>query len=151
MGLVTHNKAEVPTKKNKYKVGNQDDLGADNVKETFELLSNTKIDREKFAYICKPGVCYAIFVDYTGHSISLHVYAPKVLTKKFIQEFLRYPFKQIQITNLLAPIRSDNPSVVNIVSKIGFQRYCTYRDYFGPGKDQIIYCAQYEDIKRWLE
>ena len=157
MGLQSFstNSAVIAVKRSRFYVGNQDNIDAWYVKTRYEVNSSQLVDRKLFTFIedrdgIKIKAC-AMYVDYTGHSITIHVHAPKALRKNTIKKFLQYPFKDLGVKILFTSVRSSNKIALNIDRKIGFKDYAVIKDYFGPNEDRIILSAQESDIKRWLE
>lgn len=135
--------------------GDQSSFDAPFVLDRYEYSANHKLDRTRYSFIeyrvDRETKACAMYVDYTGWSMSIHIHAPRHLKKNVIRRFLRYPFHEANVKMLFAPIKSSNTVILKVARKIGFKDHCVIPDYFGLHEDQIILRAQEGDVKRWLE
>ena len=141
--------------KTRFYTGNQYDFDAGYAKIRYEVGSGCRLDRDKFTFIeVRNGAevkASAMYVDFNGWSITIHIHAPSQLKKNVIRKFLGYPFHEARVKVLFAPIRASNETMFSIAKRIGFKEHCVIPDYFGLNEDQVMLRAQASDVKRWLE
>lgn len=138
--------------------GNQYSSLASFIKDRYEFSSGAKIDREKFTFIQSNDLnrdmnAIAIYTDYKSYSIAIHLYVNKCITKRMIRKFLEYPFRELNVNNLFAYIKSDHKTMLSIARRLGFKNHSIVKEYYGdsPDGDVAILCAKEKDIEHWLK
>lgn len=71
------------------------------------------------------------------------------LNREFLWMIFDYPFRQLGVKRMSAPIASTNQACLNFVNKLGFELEATLHDAY-PDGDILIYKMTAEKC-RWLE
>lgn len=88
---------------------------------------------------------------YNGANINMHVAAEPGkhwLTREFLWYIFHYPFMQLKVKRVTAPISSGNLHAQKFVENVGFHLEATLKD-ADPEGDMLIYCMT-PDQCRWL-
>ena len=64
------------------------------------------------------GVWYE---DWNPQSIVTHIAITGRLTKRFLRVIFDYPFTQLGVQKIIAPVLSDNSDSIRLVTKMGFK------------------------------
>ena len=94
-----------------------------------------------------------IFQDYNVASISIHAagFAPHWLNNNMLWVSFDYPFNQINVSKLIAPVPSRNRKAIEFDLKLGFKREARIADVFpGDDGDLLVLTMRREDC-RWLK
>lgn len=135
--------------------GNQSDKEAYEVKLAWETLTGERLDREMYSYVY--GVsdnhvkAMIVYCDYTGYSITVHMYAPRVLNRKLVQVGLMYPFQDLKVTKLYSEFSIKKDQTRRCLEGAGFRYEALIEDFYGEGEDKVIMVATEKDITRWIK
>jgi hypothetical protein len=92
----------------------------------------------------------AIYSDYTGAGGSAHIHAViddrRCLTRPFLYLVFSYPFDQMMVKKLFAPVRRSQESVFKFCHRLGFKPEAGVTDVF-PGDDMILMSMYRSDCK----
>lgn len=109
------------------------------------------------AWVNKDGdmLGQAIFTDYTGANIDIHIYGPKCITRKTIRDVYNYVFKRCNCERLTAKLYCDNERLSRLLSRLGFVYECTQEKYFYDKKrnlivDSLVYKLTKDNIPQWV-
>lgn len=86
------------------------------------------------------GVVYESY--YPGASIAMHVAAEpgkRWATHENLRVWFEYPFKQLQVGKVLAPVRGSNLVAQKFNEHLGFIRETHVCDVCAPGEDLLVY------------
>lgn len=93
-----------------------------------------------------------LYEDFNGASVLMHVASDgtsKWLTRKFLFLAFAYPFLQLGVNVILAPIRSGNTECKRFVEHIGFQ---VHTNIHGAHPDGSLFLySMYRAQCRWLD
>jgi RimJ/RimL family protein N-acetyltransferase len=91
-----------------------------------------------------------IYTDYTGPSITIHMHGitPGWMNRAIMWVLFDYPFMQLGVKKILAPISSGNEVTLGIASRLGFQEVARVPDVYKDG--DLILMATTPDQCRWL-
>ena len=68
----------------------------------------------------------ALYEDYNGANIVCHIAGDgNWATREFLRVIFDYPFRQLGVKRITAPIASTNVKSVNLVTRMGFTLECT--------------------------
>jgi hypothetical protein len=95
-------------------------------------------------------ICGCLFEASNGASIMLHIAAigKRWMNREYLWFVFYYPFVQLEITKILAPIESTNTVCCRFVEHIGFTLEATLKD-AAPKGDLLVYTMT-KDQCRWL-
>jgi RimJ/RimL family protein N-acetyltransferase len=95
----------------------------------------------------------AIFVDYTGSSIEIHIYGPGAMHIRSIRDAFKYVFVQLGCNRLTAKPYTTNKKVINLIERLGFVYEGTLKEYYPPKEqpiDAYIYRLPRHIGLKWL-
>lgn len=91
-----------------------------------------------------------LYEDYNGANVICHIAGEgNWLNKTFLWMIFDYPFNQLGVRRMTAPVASTNAACINFVERLGFEREAILHDAH-PDGDIIIY-KMTADKCRWLE
>lgn len=96
---------------------------------------------------------FAVFVDYTGSNLEIHLHMPNLITKQMIKEVYTYVFKQLKCSRLTAKPYSTNEKLLRLLPRLGFCYECTLENFYGePGApvDALVYKLTPDNASRWI-
>jgi RimJ/RimL family protein N-acetyltransferase len=99
---------------------------------------------------CKP-VAGCLFENYNQASIMLHIATDgtkKWMNREFLWFTFYFPFVQLGVTKIIAPVESTNEVCSRFIKHIGFHLEATLKD-AAPKGDMLIYTMT-EDQCKWL-
>ena len=76
------------------------------------------------------GVWYE---DYNQVSVTTHIAVEEPLTRRYLNVIFDYPFEQLGVKNIIAPVISDNELSIDFVKKLGFEEKARLLDVFPTG------------------
>ena len=96
------------------------------------------------------GVAYDL---YAGNSIHIHIAADdhRWLTKEVLWCGFDYPFNQLEVKKLIAPVRSSNTRALGMTVKFGFKEETRIKDFHLDGEDLIFMVTTKDKAQRWLD
>jgi hypothetical protein len=97
----------------------------------------------------------AIFVDYTGSNIEIHLQSQdkNCFNRRTIKYIYKYVFVQLGCNRLTARIKPDNKQLLSLLLRLGFEYEYRQIDYFGPREtpeDALVYRLTKEKALRWM-
>jgi RimJ/RimL family protein N-acetyltransferase len=92
-----------------------------------------------------------VFNDYNGTNISVHAWIPHGLSQGKIKFVLNYVFNQLKCSRLTALLGEDQSYVRSLVERGGFVKEGHLKNWWGEGKDGVVYRMLKADAQRWLE
>lgn len=96
----------------------------------------------------------ALFVDYTGSNIEIHLNAPRCMSRKTIKDVYSYVFKVSKCNRLTAKPYADNEKLLQLLPRLGFVYECTLSQYYGEPDapvDAVVYKLTKENALRWID
>lgn len=98
----------------------------------------------------KGPVAAALFESHNGASILVHLAATgrNWMTRDFLWFVCYYPFMQLGVTKVIAPVESTNYRSVRFIEHFGFTLESTLKD-AAPNGDLLLFTLRKEDCK-WL-
>ena len=91
------------------------------------------------------GVWYE---DFNGRSITCHIAIEKQMTKSFLAFIFHYPYIQLGVEKIIAPVMSSNEKSIRLVSNMGFQKEAQLLDVFPD--DDLLFFVLTKDKCRFL-
>jgi L-amino acid N-acyltransferase YncA len=73
------------------------------------------------------------YEDFNKKSVSCHIYLGKGLNKQYLNTIFDYPFVQLGVDKIIAPVISSNDKSVEFVKKLGFEEQARLLDVFPTG------------------
>src|SRR3990167_9152859 len=123
------------------------------LEEWYKKHTGGTLDRKKYTYILggNTGTIKALvlYFDYTGHSITMDICAPKALTRQLIKSMFDYPFNQLKVQKLIGFIDQRNVLSQETFYRLGCRQETEIKDFFGTGISRLVYAATKEDVKKW--
>lgn len=95
----------------------------------------------------------AIFNDYTGANVEIHLNLPKGITKSKIQEVYKYVFKSLNCERLTAKPYCTNKNLLQVLERLGFVYEYTQERYYKENNkiiDATVYKLTKENIPKWV-
>lgn len=92
----------------------------------------------------------AIFTDYTGSNIEIHVCMPKRISKVFIKYILNYIFNELNCNILRVKAHEDSPKSIDILYRLGFKHECDLEKYYGKNENAVMLKFNREQAKKWI-
>lgn len=92
-----------------------------------------------------------LYEDYNGANVLCHIASEGYhwLNRTFLFQIFDYPFRQLGVKRMTAPVASVNRKARRFVERLGFEAEAVLKDAHPEG-DIIIYCMRRENC-RWLE
>ena len=91
------------------------------------------------------GVWYE---DYNKVSIVTHIAIEEPLTREYLHTIFHYPFVQLGVQNIIAPVISDNDLSIEFVKKLGFEEKARLLDVFPSG--DLVFFVMTKDNCRYI-
>ena len=88
------------------------------------------------------AVCYD---NYTKRAITAHIVV-KRMTPQFLATIFDYPFRQLGVEKIIAPIVQTNERSIRLVKKMGFTREATLSDAH-PDGDLYLYSLKRSECR----
>lgn len=78
--------------------------------------------------------------EYTGNAMMMHMGAinPRWLNRTILWLAFDYPFSQLGVGKVMAPIRSDNLAAFNVARRLGADFEARIRDVYAPDVDMLM-------------
>lgn len=96
----------------------------------------------------------AIFNNYTGANLDIHLYAPRVISRRSLKEIYNYVFNVAKCERLTAKVYCNNEKLLQLLERLGFVYECTQERYFRQD-DKIIDAEVYklfkETVPAWVK
>ncbi len=95
----------------------------------------------------------AIFNDYTGANIEIHLNLPRGISRTTIRDVYKYVFEWLKCERLTAKPYCTNKKLLQLLSRLGFEYECTQERYYKDGDvitDAIVYKPMKEKIPKWV-
>jgi RimJ/RimL family protein N-acetyltransferase len=97
----------------------------------------------------------AIFNDYTGANMEIHLYAPKCFTKPVISSVYKYVFNFMKCVRLTAKPSTRNEKLYQLLERLGFEYEFTQKDYYkdndGAILDALVYKLTRNNVPDWVK
>lgn len=98
----------------------------------------------------RAGVVYEDYTGQDGHVIShIHCLPGTQLSRQFLWCIHDYPFSQLRVARITAPIRSDNLRARQFVQKLGFCHEATLRA--AHQQADLLFYVSWREQCRWLK
>jgi RimJ/RimL family protein N-acetyltransferase len=91
------------------------------------------------------GVWYE---DFNGKSVTCHIVIKKPMNRKFLAIIFDYPFIQLGVNKIIAPVISSNDKSIGFVKKLGFEEQARLLDVFPTG--DLLFFVMSKDKCRFL-
>lgn len=91
------------------------------------------------------GVWYE---DFNGKSVTCHIAIDGRMTKEYLAFIFRYPFIQLGVDKIVAPIISNNEKSIRLVENMGFEEEARLLDVFPNGN--LLFFVLNKDKCRFL-
>ena len=85
--------------------------------------------------------------DYTGSSIRSHIAVERV-NREFLRFIFAYPFEQLGVKKMIAPVHSQNDKCIVFCRKLGFVTEAVIKDLFPDG--DVLFLTLTKDRCRML-
>ena len=92
-----------------------------------------------------------LFTDYTGKSITVHMqgFLPMWMSRSMLWVLFDYPFIQLGVKKLLAPISSGNFVTLSIAYRLGFHMAACVADVYKDG--DLVLLETTSSQCRWMK
>ena len=91
------------------------------------------------------GVWYE---DFNGKSVTCHIAITGQMTPEYLSFIFYYPYIQLGVDKIIAPIISDNEKSIGLVKKMGFEEQAQLLDVFPSG--DLLFFVMTKDKCRFL-
>ena len=88
------------------------------------------------------------YEDFNKKSVSCHIYLGKGLNKQYLNTIFDYPFVQLGVDKIIAPVISSNDKSVEFVKKLGFEEQARLLDVFPTG--DLLFFVMSKDKCKFL-
>ena len=88
------------------------------------------------------------YEDYNKKSVTCHIYLGKGLNKQYLDTIFDYPFVQLGVDKIIAPVISSNDKSVEFVKKLGFEEQARLLDVFPTG--DLLFFVMSKDKCKFL-
>jgi RimJ/RimL family protein N-acetyltransferase len=88
------------------------------------------------------------YEDYNKKSVTCHIYLGKGLNKQYLATIFDYPFIQLGVDKIIAPVISSNDKSVEFVKKLGFEEQARLLDVFPTG--DLLFFVMSKDKCKFL-
>lgn len=95
----------------------------------------------------------AIFNDFTGANIEIHLHAPNCVNRKTVRDVYNYVFNQIKCERLTAKPYCTNKKLLQLLYRLGFVYEAIQEKYYRDGDqiiDAIVYKLTKDNIPDWV-
>lgn len=96
----------------------------------------------------------AVFVDYTGSNIEVHLNIPGKFSRRVIRNVYGYAFKQLKCNRLTAKVALHNQNLLQLLPRLGFEYECLMQAYYGEPEapvDALVYKLTKNNALKWLQ
>lgn len=95
----------------------------------------------------------AIFCNYNGHNIDIHIHCPKCITRSNYKRVLSYIFNEIKCSRLSARIKKDNKNLLRLMTRLGFIYETVLPYYYGKEKNDgaVVYRLTPIEASKWIK
>lgn len=135
--------------------GNSNDALASNIKQLFEEKIPGLFISGYFAYTVKVRnnqlLAAALYRNYNGSNIEIHLQAENHFDRACIKAALSFPFKVLRCNRLTAIIEINNNRMRSIVEKLGFEKECTLKNFYGLDRDADMYRLDRHKAEKWIK
>lgn len=92
-----------------------------------------------------------IYNNWDHENIAMHIasVSPKWATRATLRVAFDYPFNQLGVQRVTAPVQSSNHKVQDMLNRLGFTNEGRLRDYYGKGEDEILF-GMLKNECRWI-
>lgn len=88
------------------------------------------------------------YEDYNKKSVTCHIYLGKGLNKQYLATIFDYPFIQLGVDKIIAPVISSNDKSIEFVKKLGFEEQARLLDVFPTG--DLLFFVMSKDKCKFL-
>ena len=88
------------------------------------------------------------YEDFNKKSVTCHIYLGKGLNKQYLNTIFDYPFVQLGVDKIIAPVISSNDKSVEFVKKLGFEEQARLLDVFPTG--DLLFFVMSKDKCKFL-
>lgn len=95
----------------------------------------------------------ALFNDYTGANLEIHLHYPKGISRKTVKHVYEYVFKQLKCKRLTAKPLCTNEKLLRVLERLGFVYEFTQKDYAienGEAVDVHVYKLTPDTVPKWV-
>lgn len=96
----------------------------------------------------------ALFNDYTGANIEIHLHFPNGITRQHVRQVYDYVFNQSKCVRLTAKPYCTNEKLLQLLTRLGFVYEYTQKDYYREGEqliDAVVYKLTKDNIPKWVK
>lgn len=96
----------------------------------------------------------ALFFDYTGANIEIHLNYPNGLKRRNIQQVYDFVFNQSKCERLTAKPYCTNEKLLQLLERLGFVYEFTQKDYYREGDkliDAVVYKLTKSTLPKWVK
>ena len=84
--------------------------------------------------------------DFNPQSVTTHIAIKGAINKEYLRVIFDYPFMQLGVQKIIAPVLEDNSQSINLVEKMGFQQETRLKNVHPLG-DMLFYVMDKTDCK----
>lgn len=107
-----------------------------------------------FGYLDSSGELdtVALFTDYTGCNIELHLVGYHGLYRKLIRHICDYVFNQLNCGRLTIKLLRKDKDIEKYLFRLGFVHECVLKYYYGlhKSRDALVYRLFRHDAHNWM-
>lgn len=97
----------------------------------------------------------AIFNDYTGSNMEIHIHGPGAMTRRSLREAYNFVFNINGCHRLTAKVYTHNQKLLQVLERIGFVYEFTQEKYYkendGTITDAAVYKLTRENVPEWIK
>ena len=84
--------------------------------------------------------------DYNSQAVTTHIAITGSITKQYLRVIFDYPFMQLGVQKIIAPVLEDNSQSMKLVEKMGFHQETRLKNVHPVG-DMLFYVMDKTDCK----
>ena len=86
------------------------------------------------------------YLEYNPQSITTHIAITGAITRRWLHVIFHYPFVQLCVQKIIAPVLADNSESIRLVTNMGFKEEARLKDVHPTG-DMIFFVMNKQDCK----
>jgi len=86
------------------------------------------------------------YLDYNPQSITTHIAIRGPISKRWLHVIFHYPFMQLCVQKIIAPVLADNSESTRLVTKMGFKEEARLKNVHSTG-DVIFFVMNKKDCR----
>lgn len=102
----------------------------------------------------KGAITLAIFDNYTGANINIHLWSRGMISKRQIKDAYRYVFDYLKCNRMTGIFSETNKNLLRLIERFDFVYECTMKGYFGDAnnpENALVYYISRNKALEWIK